>query len=458
MDQRLILVTLLVKLGVAAAVASALVRSKVFKQNLFREQRTVTESLYLVLFAVFPFALGVMVRGSVHNFLAADLSFEAVVLVGVIAGRFAGVTAAILVSIPSVVHGEVLNLPFNLCAGLIAGLLRNLATDYEAIWTFTPFVDLSVYRWIRRNVRRPRLDWQTAFFLVLILLSFIRMELGRAFPQYFFSLDSPQWAIKAAIYATTIMCVAIPLKIFNNVRMEMKLEEQERALLQARMEALQSQINPHFLFNTLNSVSSLVRRDPDTAREVIVKLANILRRLLRKTDAFVPLQDEIAFIDDYLDIEVVRFGRDKLKVIKDLDPASLEVLVPSMMLQPLIENSIKHGLAPKIDGGSIYLRSRLERGNLIVEVEDNGVGMGAAALLETPTGLGGTGIGMANVMERLKVLYGETAGMTMDSRAGEGTIVRLYVPVLQSVEGTPAASLSAAAPAAHFELRSTPHR
>jgi two-component system LytT family sensor kinase len=458
-EQRLILVTLLVKLGVAAAVASALVRSKVFKNNLFREDRTLAEKLYLVLFAGFPFALGVMVRGSVHNFLAADLSFEATVLVGVIAGPLAGITAGTLISIPSAVHGEWLNPPFNVFAGVLAGILRNVATDYEFIWTFTPFVDLSIYRWIRRSVMRPRLDWQTAFFLVIVLLSFMRIELGRAFPpQYFFSLDSPHWAVRLAIYATTVMCIAIPLKIFNNARMEMKLEEQGRLYLQARMEALQSQINPHFLFNTLNSISSLVRREPDTARELIVKLANILRRLLRKSEAFVPLREEVAFIDDYLDIEVVRFGREGLKVIKELDSASLEVLVPSMLLQPLVENSIKHGLAPKIGGGSIYLRSRLEGGNLIVEVEDDGVGMGAANVLDPPTGLGGTGIGMSNVVERLKVLYGDTAGMRIDSRTGEGTLVQLSVPVLQSVEGTPAAGLSVAAPASHYDLRSSTQR
>jgi two-component system LytT family sensor kinase len=180
--------------------------------------------------------------------------------------------------------------------------------------------------------------------------------------------------------------------------------------------------------------------------------------LLRKTDAFVPLREEVAFIDDYLDIEVVRFGHDKLKVIKELEPASLDVLVPSMMLQPLIENSIKHGLAPKIDGGSIHLRSRLENSALTVEVEDDGVGMGAANLLDPPTGFGGTGIGLANVMERLKVLYGEAARMTIDSRSGRGTLVTLRVPVLQSVEGTPAAGLTAAAPAGHYELRSSTHR
>ena len=155
----------------------------------------------------------------------------------------------------------------------------------------------------------------------------------------------------------------------------MKLQVQERLLLQARMEALQSQINPHFLFNTLNSIASLVRFDPDMARVLIVKLASILRRLQRKGDAFVHLRDEVEFIDDYLDIEVVRFGRDKLRVVKDLDPVTLDMVVPTMVLQPLVENSIKHGLAPRIEGGSITLRSRLSEGFLVVEVEDNGVGM-----------------------------------------------------------------------------------
>ena len=108
--------------------------------------------------------------------------------------------------------------------------------------------------------------------------------------------------------------IGTELKIWNSVRIQIKLEEQERLLLHSRMEALQNQINPHFLFNTLNSVSSLVRFDPDTARELIIKLATILRRLLSSGDAFVPLREELEFIDNYLDIEVVRFGRDKLQV------------------------------------------------------------------------------------------------------------------------------------------------
>jgi two-component system LytT family sensor kinase len=250
------------------------------------------------------------------------------------------------------------------------------------------------------------------------------------------------YLVESAIYLTVVMVVGTELKIFNSVRIQIKLEEQERLLLQARMAALQNQINPHFLFNTLNSISSLVRFDPDTAREMILKLASILRRLLHSADSFVPLREEVEFIDNYLDIEVVRFGRDKLKVVKDLDPASLEAIVPSMLLQPLVENCIKHGLAPKVEGGSITLRSRVIKSRLVVEVEDNGVGMGSAQA----DGLGGMGIGMANVAERLKVLYGDAAKMMIESREGGGTLIRLRLPILPNPEELMTASAIAPAP------------
>jgi len=267
----------------------------------------------------------------------------------------------------------------------------------------------------------------------------MQTELALFLPSATYSLESPKWWVEMLIYATSITVIGIELKIWNSVRIQIKLEEQGRLLMEARMEALQNQINPHFLFNTLNSVSSLVRFDPDRARELIIKLANILRRLLSSSDAYVPLREELEFIDNYLDIEVVRFGRDKLRVVKELDAASLDLMVPSMLLQPLVENSIKHGLASKIEGGSIYMRSRISESHLIIEVEDDGVGMGAANLLERPTGLGGTGIGMANVAERLKVLYGDTAHMTIDSHDGKGTLVRLRLPILETAGAIPAA-------------------
>ena len=430
-DPRLISVSLLVRLGVAAAVASALVRSRYFKALLYREDRNINQSIHLALFIAVPFALGVVVRMSVHNFIAADLALESAVLIGVIGGRGAGVVGAMLLALPSTLQREFVSMPFYTVAGYFAGVLRDLAVNKEDIWSFTPFMDLSLYRWVRRNIDRPRLDWQISFFLYIVLLHFLRLELGRIFHGRLFYIPPSGWPIALGLYAVTVAAVAIPLKIWNNTRIEKKLEDQQLLLLQARMEALQSQINPHFLFNTLNSVASLVRFDPEMARVLIVKLANILRRILRKADSFVQLRDELEFIDDYLDIEVVRFGRDKLRVVKDLDPETLDLAMPSMLLQPLVENSIKHGLSPKIEGGSIILRSRVDAGVLVIQVEDDGIGIVEGA---GPTPASGSGIGLANVAERLKVLYGENAKMTVQNVNGKGTLVSITLPVVQSVD------------------------
>jgi len=445
LESRLILVNLLIKLGVAATISTVLVRSKEFRKLLFQEERPPRQKIYLALWMAVLMALGVWIRCSVRSFLGGDLALETTVLLGVIGGRLSGGVGGALIALPAVLHGEWASLPFNVFSGIVAGQLRRVAPAQEDIWSFSPFVDLSIYRWIRRNLPRPRLfDWQIMFLLTIAGLRFVQTEIWRIWPTSIFSLESGNLWVEGAIYLTAVMAVGTELKIFNNVRIEIKLEEQERLLLQARVAALQNQINPHFLFNTLNSISSLVRFDPDTAREMVLKLAAILRRLLHSTDSFVPLREEVGFIDNYLDIEVVRFGRDKLKVVKELDPTSLDAMVPSMLLQPLVENCIKHGLAAKVEGGSITLRSRLMESQLVVEVEDDGVGMGAAQLLEQPSGFGGTGIGMANVAERLKVLYGDAAKMVIDSREGVGTLIRLRLPVLPDSEelATPATSFS----------------
>src|SRR5215468_3692714 len=438
MEPRLILINLLVKLGVAAAVSSSLVRSKEFKSLLFRENRTVRQKLYLVLWFSLPIMIGVWIRISQPSFQAGDLTFETSMLLGVIGGRLAGSAGGALMSIPALWHGEWAAMPFHVLCGFLAGQLRAFAADKDDIWSFSPFIDQSMFRLIKRNLPRPRLfDWQIMFLATIVGLRFVQTELARYFPRSIYSIESPDnlW-VWALIYAAAVTAIGIEIKIFNGVRLQIKLEEQERLLLHARMESLQNQINPHFLFNTLNSISSLVRFDPDTARDMISKLARILRRLLNSSEAFTSLRDEFEFIDNYLDIEVVRFGREKLRVVKELDPASLDVVVPSMLLQPLIENSIKHGLSPKIEGGSIYLRSRVTNSRLIIEVEDDGVGMGTAQLEESSS-WSGMGIGMANISERLQVLYGDTARMTIDSHEGKGTLIRIRLPLVEAASSVP---------------------
>jgi two-component system LytT family sensor kinase len=168
-----------------------------------------------------------------------------------------------------------------------------------------------------------------------------------------------------------------------------------------------------------------------------VKLGNILRALLSDREAFVPLREELAFTDDYLDIEVVRFG-EKLRVVKEIDPDTLDIVVPSMLLQPLIENSIKHGLEPRISGGTVILRSRIVDGRLLLEIEDDGVGIEPGGPTAAPlSGLvrEGSGIGMRNVRERMHVLYGDEAQVEIVSRPGRGTKVRLLMPLASREEG-----------------------
>jgi two-component system LytT family sensor kinase len=425
LDSRIILITLLIKLGVAAAVSSALGRSREFQNLLFREERTLPQTLGLLAFICVPLGLGVWVRVAVPNFYAADISFETTILLGILIGPGAALIGATVLSLPAVLHGEFLSLPFLLAVAVTAGIYGRFV-DKEEVWSFSPFVDLSLYRWVRRTLLRPRIDRQILLLILIVAMEILREWTSRM-SHRLFALVSDSWIIRIAIWTCAAMVVGIPLKIWNAIRIEQSLEEQKRLLLEARLDALQRQINPHFLFNTLNSIASLVRFRPEQARELIVKLANILRKMLQEHDAFVPFRDELSTTDDYLSIEIARFGADKLSVAREIEPKTLEIPVPSMLLQPLVENSIKHGLEPRIAGGVITLRSRLEQDKLVIEVEDDGVGI-APGRAHSSGVLQGTGIGMKNVRERLEVLYGDAALFDISSRPGRGTKVTLIFP------------------------------
>jgi two-component system LytT family sensor kinase len=410
-DHKLILITLLVKLGVAASVSSALARSRTFQRLLFAEHRTGRQTLSMLAFFLIPLTLGVWVRITVNNFLAADISFETVTLLGLLLGPGWAMLSALVLAFPAEMRHEYLAAPFLLAVGAVSGFF-GIWVEREEIWSFTPFVDLSLYRWVRRNLRQPKFDRQIA-----LLMLIARDWLAARYPHRLFALVTDAWWLRVLVWLCAPMVVGVCLKMWNALRIELKLEEQKRLVLEARFDALQRQINPHFLFNTLNSIASLVRFRPDLAREMIV---------LKDHGTYVPLREELRFTDDYLDIEVVRFGAEKLRVVKELDERTLDVLVPSILLQPLIENSIKHGLEPRIQGGTITIRSRIAGASIVVEVEDDGVGM----MHKAPSALehSGNGIGMQNVRERLEVLYGNRARFTVVSRPGRGTLVSIEIP------------------------------
>ncbi|HXJ44064.1 MAG TPA: histidine kinase [Bryobacteraceae bacterium] len=421
------LITLLVKTGFVAALASFGVRSAAVKRMLQREERTLGQRLRLSGWFAAMFLPGVVTRVVTGNYPALDLGLEGSLLAGITGGYVCGWVSGMIMAIPAMLHGELLALPFFSVVGLGGGLLRDSAYDREDIWRFSPFPDLNIYRMFQRGRELQSALLHAYFAAGVMAVEFLRQALGTAFtnPPRLFTLgrlgDPPP--MLAGLYVSTYFCITLPLKVWSNTRNQVMFEEQQHLLLQARLQALSSQINPHFLFNTLNSVSSLIRLDPEQARTMVTRLARIMRQRLRSPDHFAPLRSEIDFIDDYLSIELVRFGS-KLRVVKRIDPAAADMLVPSMLLQPLVENSIKHGISGKVEGGTITLSARRLGDRLIVEVEDDGVGISEADLAV----IFSKGIGVSNVRERLQVLYGKDYRLNIDSREGHGTRIEIEVP------------------------------
>jgi two-component system LytT family sensor kinase len=421
-------VDLLIKLAVITLLAGFIARFSRFRRLLFIEQRTPRQKLLFAAFLGVPFSLGVVARLLAH-YRTTDLSLEATVLSGLLGGTIVGLVVGMMVSLPAVLYPghEILAAPMAVLYAVAAGSARWVCPDKEEIWKFSPFIDLSFYRSIRQRFKLPAQDWQLLFWLLCAILEISRMLVGHmGHGRLLFYADSPHVWTRILIVLATLIGVGLPVRIWNNTRIERKLQDQETMLMQARVDALISQINPHFLFNTLNTVSSLIRFDPDTARTVLLKLSRILRRRLKTQLHFLPLRQELEFVDDYLDIEVVRFGREKLQIRKEIEPETLDLIVPSMILQPLVENAIRHGIGPKIEGGTITLRACRRDGRLIVEVIDDGVGIPEERRKETYD----SGIGIRNVSERLNVLYGQDFAFQIDSQAGKGTTVRFAIPEL----------------------------
>ncbi len=421
-QDQLVLVTLLVKLGVMASIASLLGRFEAFKRLLQREELTLTEKWIFALFAGMLLSTGVGIR-ILLNYNAADLSLSGTLLIGLLAGPIAGAAVGLMVGAPAIGHGEFMALPLGVLYGVAGGIVRELCRK-EDIWSFSPLIFLNLYRIGKTAIRDRIFDWQVVIFGVTVALESLRIFVGsELLPGTVFYLGSNNAWVMLAIYISTLSCLGIPLKIWNNIRLEQKLRDREVLVVRARLKALSSQMNPHFLFNTLNSVASAIRTDPEVARGLIRKLSSILRKLTQEQENFIPLREELEFIDSYLDIESVRFGSGKLVVQKEVERAALETFVPAMIVQPLVENAIKHGISKRLEGGRIIIRARSDNGRAIIEIEDNGTGLPQESQEEP-----GLGIGLTNVNERLRVIYGEKCQLGLTRIPGRGTLARLEIP------------------------------
>lgn len=198
--------------------------------------------------------------------------------------------------------------------------------------------------------------------------------------------------------------------------------ELENHLTEARLQSLLRQLKPHFLFNTLNGIASLMHSDVDAADEMLVRLSELLRLTMSQSGKpLTPLRSEMEFIDRYLEIERIRF-RDRLTIKIEIQPEALDVSVPNLILQPIVENAIRHGIEPHAQAGQITLRAEIKGERLVVAISDTGKGM-------PPEGFKREGIGVANTRERLRELYGDDHRFEMSNRPEGGLQVVLEFPV-----------------------------
>jgi two-component system, LytTR family, sensor kinase len=240
----------------------------------------------------------------------------------------------------------------------------------------------------------------------------------------------PIWAVMYLM----ALGAAYGIRYFRSYRsQELRASRVQAQLAQARLDALDLQLRPHFLFNALNSVAALMHRDVAAADRVLTRLEDLLRITLQDSgEDEVPLRRELEVVRAYLDIEGVRFG-DRLRVEWDLDERASDVLVPQLILQPLVENAVKHGIAPRRGPGLVRVVARIEGDALLLEVSDDGAGFSRP----TSGAMPGTGVGLANLRARLEGLHPGRHEIITGPAEGRGARVRIRLPLRTSTPAAP---------------------
>jgi len=336
----------------------------------------------------------------------------------ILAWQVIGFVVAMIVSIPMgnfhyFVHDLILCLTFTNTAGILGSLV------------------VILYIQVIRTISLPRILQLMALILGLAISVFVAWKLAQWIGGYICGLDQYQvqrWHLAILIVDFIIMAVvclfAILLALYEKLahNLEKKIRENEkltRLQIESKLSLLQSKINPHFLFNTLNTMLDVIRRDPPRVEKMILNLSDIYRRTLTMPDsALVDLQDEIKLVEEYLEIEKMRMG-DRLRYSIDVKDNLGHVKIPPMMLQILAENAIKHGLSPKKEGGMVNISVSRSDDGLLLEVTDTGVGIDEKKAR--------SGFGLYSIQERLKLTY-ESAKMEITRVAEGGTKIGILIP------------------------------
>ena len=271
----------------------------------------------------------------------------------------------------------------------------------------------------------------TGMFIILLQLTINALILpplgfppGRKFETFtdayrFMFLTNFPWSL--LIYFTVLGTIFVTRYYRKFRERELRAAQLEANLARARLQVLKIQLHPHFLFNTHNAISELIHKDPDAAEKTLTNLSDLLRISLEKLDVEeVPLEQELEFLKKYVEIEQTRF-RERLKFKMHIAPDTLDAQVPNMLLQPLIENAVKHGITPLKKGGTIELEAARKNGHLLLQITDDGIGAENAKNLIK-------GIGLANTKARLLHLYKNNQSLEIESKKDKGFSVKLKIP------------------------------
>src|ERR1041384_117380 len=308
---------------------------------------------------------------------------------------------------------------------------------YAYVWAaLTPFI-----LWLARRFRIDRGRWVRGLAVHLsaslligvatrvlhdLMLFFFLAEAGRSFSIVKLLLTVYFMTDYGAMVYWLIFLVSYVFDYQRRVReSEVRTTRLKAQLVQAQLDALKMQLQPHFLFNTLHSISALVHKNPDTADKMIAPLGDFLRQTLENAGTQeVSLQQELEFLKCYLDIERIRF-EDRLTVQMNIEPRTLDARLPNLILQPIVENAIRHGISPRTSSGLIEIEARRLNGTLHVQVTDNGPGIPSGSTSGT---IVKEGVGLANTQARLKQLYGEDQRLDLSNTVRGGLTVVLEIP------------------------------
>ncbi len=405
------------ELALFGVITFFLIRFSFLKKSMFLKKPNRNQHLKLVFAFCFASAFGALlglIRYGQSSWSFVDLQILFVGISGLTGGFWVGLIVGLVNSLFRLLIARGINLAMTLpaLAGLLAGVFHFL------------------------NSRRPfkPVDILGAGFgigLLHSLFTYIPMYRYLSFIPFLISVCSLTIAESGIIFLFFVLCWQI-LK-------EEKRKQTERELLRTRLNFLRAQINPHFLFNALNTIVAVCGQEgANRARRLIVQLSTFFRRITKEEGDFVPLQEELDYLDAYLSIEQARFG-ERLQVEKkiQLSESGLQTLVPILVLQPIVENAVKHGLSQKTEGGKIIIRAEEEDAKVRIDIEDTGVGM-SEEVRQGILGQNGrnlkeinsdhAGVGLKNIRERMNNLFGGKFEMSITSIPNQGTTVSITLP------------------------------